>query len=165
MNGWIKLHRKILNNDLWTAEPFTKGQAWVDLLLTADFDSGTISATISELSKRWKWTWHKTDRYLKDLEKAGMISATKETTKERPIARPILLYIIKWKDFQAKNDPRPIARPIDDNTNGKTSENLPFYNIKNNNKEGQERACARARHTNIFEEMLEEEERKKDGES
>ena len=35
MEGWIKLHRSISDNDLWTSEPFSRGQAFVDLILLA----------------------------------------------------------------------------------------------------------------------------------
>lgn len=38
MEGWIKLHRKLSDNPLWTCEPFTKGQAWVDLILLANHE-------------------------------------------------------------------------------------------------------------------------------
>ena len=34
-SGWITIHRKLFYNKLWLSEPFTKGQAWVDLLLLA----------------------------------------------------------------------------------------------------------------------------------
>ena len=34
--GWVSLHRKISDNPLWLAEPFTRGQAWVDIFLQAN---------------------------------------------------------------------------------------------------------------------------------
>jgi len=40
--GWIKLHRKLTDNPLWLKEPFTAGQAWVDLILLANHKSGVI---------------------------------------------------------------------------------------------------------------------------
>lgn len=42
MDGWIKLHRTLTMHELWTAEPFTRGQAWVDLLLLANHRPGHI---------------------------------------------------------------------------------------------------------------------------
>ena len=42
-SGWIKLWRKFVDDPLWTSEPFTKGQAWVDLLLLAQGTENRIS--------------------------------------------------------------------------------------------------------------------------
>ena len=36
MDGWIKLHRELLLHDLWKYKPFSKGQAWIDLLMLAN---------------------------------------------------------------------------------------------------------------------------------
>ena len=38
MDGWFKTHRKMLDSDLWLCEPFTRGQAWVDLIGLASFN-------------------------------------------------------------------------------------------------------------------------------
>ncbi len=34
--GWIRLHRSITENDQYFSEPFTRTQAWIDLLLLAN---------------------------------------------------------------------------------------------------------------------------------
>jgi len=87
MQGWIKLHRSISENDLWMSEPFTYGQAWVDLLLNASHkDSsffirgieislkrGDLGWSEVTLSKRWKWSRGKVRRYLGMLKTRGMI--------------------------------------------------------------------------------------------
>lgn len=82
-NGWIKLYRTIADHEIWTGEPFTRGQAWVDLLLMACFadtefvrgdkvihlSEGTIMTTLGYLAKRWnrsvKWVRY-TLQILKD---------------------------------------------------------------------------------------------------
>ena len=67
--GWIKLDRKIMDNDLlWGCdEPFSRGQAWIDLLLLANhkdkkgysgsqvqtFARGDVNKSISSLAERW----------------------------------------------------------------------------------------------------------------
>ena len=38
MNGWICLSRKILDCYLWKEKPFSKAQAWIDLLLLASHE-------------------------------------------------------------------------------------------------------------------------------
>ncbi|MDP5131376.1 MAG: hypothetical protein NWQ54_10870 [Paraglaciecola sp.] len=91
MSGWIKLYRSIQDNDLWLAEPFSKGQAWADLILSANHKPGTFwvrqvqirlergQLGLSEitLSKRWKWSRGKVGRYLRMLENRRMIEQQK----------------------------------------------------------------------------------------
>ena len=87
MQGWIKLHRSISDNDLWLSEPFTYGQAWVDLLANAAhkdtsffvrgieirLNRGDLGWSEVTLSKRWKWSRGKVRRYLGMLKNRGMI--------------------------------------------------------------------------------------------
>lgn len=107
--GWIKVDRKLLENSIWTKEKFTKGQAWIDLLLLAnhkdsrelyrgnmkDFKKGNVYRSIDWLSKRWGWTWRTTERYLKMLEKEQMLSikCTKHDTT---------ITIVNWGLYQGK---------------------------------------------------------------
>ena len=86
-NGWIKLHRKLLENPLWCAEEFTKGQAWIDLLMLANFtDSkiivrgvfleikrGQVGWSEVKLCERWMWSRGKVNRFLDVLEKEQQI--------------------------------------------------------------------------------------------
>lgn len=87
MSGWIKLYRSIQDNDLWLAEPFSKGQAWADLILSANhkpgifwvrqvqinLERGQLGLSEITFSKRWKWSRGKVRRYLAMLENRGMI--------------------------------------------------------------------------------------------
>lgn len=82
MKGWIKLHRQISRNKLWLEEPFTKGQAWVDLVLNANHTDGSFFVRGVEIrlkrgqigwseltmADRWQWSRTKVRRYLKRLE-------------------------------------------------------------------------------------------------
>lgn len=81
-NGWIKLHRKIMENPYYFAEDFTKSQAWIDLLLLASFKDthfyvrgvrvnqkrGQIGYSFSKLSERWGWSIGKVRRFIFELE-------------------------------------------------------------------------------------------------
>lgn len=85
--GYVSLWRKIQNNHLWLLEPFTKGQAWVDLFLLANFKDGTINIrgniiaikrgqlgwSEESLGERWKWSRGKVKRYLNYLETVQQI--------------------------------------------------------------------------------------------
>lgn len=85
--NWIKLYRKIMENPMYFSEPFTKMQAWIDMLLIANHEQGyfyvrgikvdiyrgQIGYTQDNLAIRWKWSRGKVIRYLNMLEKEGMI--------------------------------------------------------------------------------------------
>ncbi len=87
MDGWIKLHRRIAENPLWKCEQFSRGQAWVDLLLLANFNKsffykrgvkidvnrGQVARSEVELSDRWRWSRTKVRSFLNDLEKEQQI--------------------------------------------------------------------------------------------
>lgn len=108
--GWIKLDRKVCDNWLWKDKPFTKGQAWVDLLLLADYEdndgyyrnsvkhfkAGTVYRSITVLAVRWGWSRDKVRRFLKVLHEENMISL-KSTKNDTTIT------IEKWAFYQGGN--------------------------------------------------------------
>lgn len=49
MSGWIKIHRDILYHEIWSDKPFSKGQAWIDLILLANHSDNKCMVGI-----RWK---------------------------------------------------------------------------------------------------------------
>ena len=90
-DGWVKLYRSLGDSDLWKLEPFSKGQAWVDLFLHANHKPGyfEIRRNIVELergqlgwseltmAKRWRWSRDKVRRFLSFLEKDEKIRQQK----------------------------------------------------------------------------------------
>ena len=87
MSGYIKLYRGIKDNPLWDKEPYSAGQAWIDLLLAANFkdtviyirkakirlERGQLAWSQLTMAKRWRWSRNRVARFLKDLEEEGMI--------------------------------------------------------------------------------------------
>ena len=85
--GWISLHRQLQKHWLWEDKPFSKGQAWIDLLMSANhcdrkvlFDNkvievkaGSFITSINKLEKRWGWGNRKVSRFLDLLQEDGMI--------------------------------------------------------------------------------------------
>jgi hypothetical protein len=110
MNGWIKLYRKLIDSNLWLAEPFTRGQAWVDMIALANHDDGYIRVrgiridirrgqlAWSELSlaARWKWSRNKVRKWLEELEK-------KEQQIEQQKNRvTTLISIVNYESYQGQ---------------------------------------------------------------
>lgn len=105
--SWLKLHRSILSNDLWLAERFSKGQAWIDLLGLATFSEkkifirgieihlkrGELCVSQKNLALRWKWNYRTVNKFLKWLEKEEMIQ-----TKINDVTT--IITIINWDEYQ-----------------------------------------------------------------
>ncbi len=105
--GWVKLYRKFSDSDFWLSEPFTKPQAWVDLIMLANHKEKMISirgidlhikrgvCARSELTlcKRWKWSRNKVRKFLKALQKRGKIEQQKNNVTS-------LIYIKNYDQYQ-----------------------------------------------------------------
>ena len=93
MSDQVKLSRKLLNDPLWLSEPFTRGQAWVDLFAMAknedcevlvhgkkvDLKRGQFSCSENDLSERWKWSRGKVRRFLDELKTVQRIVQPKNS--------------------------------------------------------------------------------------
>lgn len=135
MAGWIKLYRQLANNPLWTSEPFTKGQAWVDLLILANHKDnffykrgnkvivkrGQVGYSTRGLADRWKWSRGKVDRFLDDLTDELQIEPQKSNVTT-------IISILNYASFQ---DREPQAEP---QAGRKRAANGP----KQESKEGEE---------------------------
>lgn len=129
MQGWIKLHRKIEQNDLWLSEPFTKGQAWVDIILLANhkrqvlfkrgikvvINRGEVGWSEDALAHRWKWSRGKVRRFLKYLKTVQQIEQQKSHTLSRII-------ILNYDSYQENGT-------TDGTTDGTINKNVK--NVKN----------------------------------
>lgn len=79
--GYVKLFRRLLYSDLWLGEKFTRAQAWIDLVMLANYKKGFIRKrgirvnlnrgdvgwSEVNLSKRWRWSRGKVKRFLNEL--------------------------------------------------------------------------------------------------
>lgn len=109
-DGWIKISRKLATDErLWLSEPFTKGQAWIDLLLMASwktsngFKAGTVYTSTYSLADRWGWSRGKVRRFLGQLSDDTTIEPTSDTKNGTTIL------IRNWGKYQ-------LSRPSDDTT-------------------------------------------------
>jgi DNA replication protein DnaD len=91
--GWVSIHRELADKPIWLSEPFTRGQAWIDLIILANHQEGYIRVRGNKvelkrgqlgwsqhtLSLRWKWSRSKVKRFLIELEDDGNIEQQKNT--------------------------------------------------------------------------------------
>lgn len=91
--GYVSIHREIMEHWIWQDKPVSKGQAWVDLILLANYKTekfpfknmvvegkrGTIYRSITQLGERWGWSRNKVKRFLEMLESDGMVSVNATT--------------------------------------------------------------------------------------
>lgn len=106
--GWILLWHKLAENSMWMEEPFTRGQAWVDLLLMASTQEtenpGEIYCSKLYLMRRWKWSHCKLDRFFRRLEDESMIFGHKKSlgnSQQNSQYQKPLLTIVKYETYQA----------------------------------------------------------------
>lgn len=127
--GYIKLYRDIREHWLWSIKPFSKGQAWIDLLMMVNhedkkivFDSNVIvckrGMTITSLRKladRWGWSSGKVDRFLKCLKADGMITEKRDTKRT---AITIENYSVYQQSANTKRNSNGTVTRHSRNTNG-----------------------------------------------
>lgn len=133
--GWIKIFREIQNNWVWEDKPFSKGQAWIDLLILAKraeekFMSGNrmihgkrgcVYKSMLYLSNRWGWDRKKTKSFLNALEADKMVTV-KATTHGTTIR------IEKYDVFQGKGSTREQQKDNSGTTDGQQKDShLPTY--------------------------------------
>ena len=109
--GWFSIHRKLEDDWVWKDKPFTKGQAWIDLILLANFEDakvnlgnqiftckrGELMYSLDSLSGRWGWNKSKVRRFLKCLESDSKIDTL-------PNTKTTHLSILKYNDYQQERN-------------------------------------------------------------
>lgn len=144
-NGWICLNRSLLDHWLWQDKPFSRGQAWIDLLLMTNHDEnkfllgselivvgrGEFVTSEIKLMERWGWSKEKTRKFLNTLVKDGMIE---KKTDRRKTTIKIVNYG-KFNDMQTREKPQKDHRQTTDrpqtDTNNKENNLNNENNIKN----------------------------------
>ena len=138
--GWISLWRQLQESWLWEDKPFAKGQAWVDLLLTANHENrkfpvgnelilcerGSMITSIRKLGQRWGWSNTKVRSFLSQLEFDKMIVQKKDTKKT-------VISIVKYSVYQDSKDTKTSQKEHenDDETTQKHTNN----NVNNDNND------------------------------
>jgi hypothetical protein len=117
LNGWFKVHRKLLDDVFWLSGVFDRGKAWVDLVGLANHQEGFIRVRGNRISvlrgqvgwsevalaKRWKWSRDKLRRWLKELEENEhqIIHQKNNVTS--------IISIVNYEQYQGSDTAEPTA--------------------------------------------------------
>ncbi len=134
---WFAIDRDIQNHWVWEDKPFAYGQAWIDLILMAQFADkatlyrgnlqnrkrGEVWVSLTFLADRWGWSKSKTRHFLKLLESDRMVT-------RKAHAGGTTLTIENWGLYQGQRHTEGIA----EGTAEGTAERTRNYNeYKDNN--------------------------------
>ncbi len=112
--GYIIVYRDIRDHWVWQDKPFSRGQAWIDLLMMVNHEEKTISfdghpivvgrgqtmTSLQKLASRWGWGRAKVKRFLDDLKTQQMIDKKRNS-------RGTLLTVVNYGFYQgARNSKR-----------------------------------------------------------
>ena len=95
MAGWQKVYRDITKHWLWEDKPFSRGQAFIDLLLMVNHQDkkilfngdlievkrGSRITSLRQLGESWGWSRTKVKKFLEQLEKDEMITVKSDSKK------------------------------------------------------------------------------------
>ncbi len=109
--GWISIHRKIQDHWLWRDKPFSKGQAWIDILMMVNHEDnkilidnelmevkrGSCITSIRQLCEKWGWSNTKVRNFLNLLAKDNMLIVQSDTKKT-------ILTVVNYSKYQDIND-------------------------------------------------------------
>jgi len=107
--AYIKLYRSLRDHWMWKMKPFSPGQAWVDLLMRANWREGSIPhpskigptklqpgeliCSKRALAVTWGWDRKRVDRFINAATNDAMIVATNDATHTR-------IKILNWNKLQ-----------------------------------------------------------------
>jgi len=140
VQGWISLHRQIQDNWIWKDKPFSKGQAWIDILLLAshcenkfllgnelvDIEEGEFVTSETKLSERWGWSRHKVDSFLIILKNDSMLCVKKDNKKTT-------IKVLKYNEFQDIDNTKGQQKDIKRTAEGQQKDTI--NNVNNDNNE------------------------------
>lgn len=144
--SWIKVFRNIENSWLWEEKPFSRGQAWIDLLLLAKFRDesffsrrgnlvdgkrGYVYKSISSLADRWGWSRKKVDHFFDQLAADNMIKVNKKRASEETS-----IFIVNYSKYQIIGTGKRTSEEQAGDKSGTSEEQVEhIYKNNKNNKE------------------------------
>ena len=143
--GWISIHRKIQDNKIWEDKPFSRGQAWIDLLLLANHEDNKIIfngslveikrgekiTSLRKLSERWGWSITKVKKFLNLLSDENMISYKSDNKKT---TYSIVNYDVYQDNENTKSNTEVTQKEIKNKTERNQKEIKKKQTIMSNNE-------------------------------
>lgn len=140
--NWVRINRCLMSNEIWLKEPFTDGQAWVDLILLANHKEGYIKVRgirlqvsrgqvgMSEvkLAERWKWSRGKVRRFVQFLVQENMIEVVQQNN-----CVSTLISIVNYNFYQSDGTASDTA-----NSTADGQQTVQQTDTNKKNKEGKE---------------------------
>lgn len=140
--GWVPVKRQIQDHWLWKDTPFSQGQAWIDLIMLANYEDkkmpykgkiitcerGTVNLSISYLANRWGWSRDKTRRFLKLLESDGMVTVNATTHRTTVTIENYSIY----NDVPTTKHQQIDSKPTASRQQADTTNNINNINKYNN---------------------------------
>jgi len=140
LDGWVKLYRCITENWVWKDKPYSKGQAWMDLILAANHknnkfplgdevitvERGSLITSELKLMERWGWSKTKVRQFLNQLQSDAMI--VKKTDRKKTTIS-IVNYGI-YQETETTEEPKKDQKKTDERPMKDTNKNVK--NDKNN---------------------------------
>lgn len=147
IKGYIKLYRQLQECWVWNGERYSRGQAWIDLLLLANhkekkipfnddiitIERGQYLTSIRKLADRWGWSTSTVTSFLKLLEKDKMI--VKNSNANRT-----LITIVNYSVYQDENTPTTTLTEQLPNTSRTVAETNKNEKNDKNDKNDKKRA-------------------------
>jgi hypothetical protein len=114
--GFFTIDRELLTHDLWLEKPFSRGQAWVDLIGLANHcdtklmvrgksieaKRGEVNRSFRWLADRWGWSRTKVNNFISFLEEQGMVS---HETRQGETVLTLCNYCV-WQDKYLSKEPQ-----------------------------------------------------------
>ena len=127
-NGYIKSFRPSEDDEFYFDEPFTKWQAWHDLLFLAEWKDrrfmirgnivnakrGCVYVPQVKLAERWMWSRNKVTRFLNLIEKLGRVKQQKSNVIN-------CISIVNYKKYQSSETSNETSSETSNETSNETS--------------------------------------------
>jgi len=139
MSSFVKLSRKLLSSDCWIGESFSRGQAWVDLLLWANWKDNYVPiegvpilikrgqhlTSQTKLAARWKWSRAKVQRFLNGLK-------TMQRIEQQTSTQYTLITICNYDKYQtwAQDNEQQTRQQTKQRTSSKRAQTIIDNNIQ-----------------------------------
>lgn len=131
--GWVSVYRQIQEHWIWQDKPFSRGQAWIDMILLANHEDnkfllgnevvsvkpGSFITSEVKLAERWGWSKTKVRSFLRLLQNDSMIVKKADQKKTT----------ITIENYSVYQNPETIKKPV---KNRKETDKKPPRDTNNN---------------------------------